>query len=446
MLYRNSELHIKDWIRCPESALLVTGARQVGKTFIIRKCLKELARDYIEINLIRNPELIPAIESCTSSQDLATALSLASGKKLTPKESYIFIDEVQEAKDIITKIKFWVEEGMFYFCLSGSLLGVELRNLRSAPVGYLEEIQMFPLDFEEFLYANSVHEELYFELQSCYLKQEAVQPYIHERMLELFRRYLTVGGMPAAVNEYINSGNMNEVMKIQKNIITQYKRDFTKYESVDKKLFLSNIYDTIPAQLLKQNRRFIFSDIDKKLKYERMENSFLWLTNAGAAIPVFNAASPTAPLKQSEKSNLFKLYLSDVGLLTALYGSSAKLKLLTNDTTLNRGGIYENAVAQELHAHGFPMHYYNSRKFGELDFVLERTGTVLPIEIKSGKTYYVHSAVNNVVNSADLNIGEAYVFADCNVKKMGRITYLPIYMVAFINSEVKLPTLKQIDF
>ena len=247
--------------------------------------------------------------------------------------------------------------------------------------------------------------------------------------------------MPAAVDSFLNNGDLNEVFSIQSQIISLYKRDFTKYEKKEKKLMLQSIYELIPSQLLKQNRRFNLADIKKGMKFERIEDSFLWLKAAGAAICVYNSTEPGISLKQNEKSSLVKLYLSDVGLLTCMYGKNTKLGILTG-TGLNLGGIYENTVAMELKRHGYELYYYNSRKLGELDFVVESKGHVLPVEVKSGKDYYVHSAINNVLEVEDFSINEAIVFTNYNVKTKGRVTYYPIYMSTFIYDDTILPVLE----
>ena len=441
MLIRKADKKIEQWIRNPERALLVSGARQVGKTFSIRNALERLNIEYVELNLIFNPELIEALDRSYSAHDLTVNLSLATGKKIIPGKTYIFIDEIQQYSDIVTKIKFWVDEGSFKFVMSGSLLGVELNTLRSAPVGYLDELTMFPLDFEEFLWASSVPADVIEELQTCFNYRKPVSEYIHGKMMELFRRYLVVGGMPSPVQEYVKSGDMNTVTEIQRNIISLYKRDFTKYELENKKLLIVSIYNSIPSQLLKQNRRFSYTDIKKGLRFEQAESSFLWLTNAGVAIPVYNATEPRVSLSQNKKSSLLKLYCSDVGLLTCMYGEAAKLKILTADSSLNCGGIFENAVAQELYAHGYDLYFYNSHKIGELDFVLEHDGSVLPLEIKSGKDYYVHSAISNVVKNTEYKIPEAVVLGNCDIHRDGAITYMPVYFSMFFTEHAALPVL-----
>ena len=444
MISRKSETKIKNWIQDSKKALLVSGARQVGKTHSIRRCLDELGCNFLEINLIEQPELVPVIEASMSVEDLIINLSTATNYSFTKGETILFIDEIQEAKDIVTRIKFWVDEGSFRYILSGSLLGVELKNLRSAPVGYLEEIKMFPLDFEEFLLASKVQPEVIAHLRDCFENERSVSDLIHNKMMEHFRRYLIVGGMPEAVKEYIHSGDINKVTEIQLSIIEMYKRDFTKYEAEDKKLMIISIYDLVPSQLLKQNRRFNYSDIKKGLRFERAESSFLWLASAGVVIPTYNATEPRISLNQNKKSSLVKLYCSDVGLLTSSYGNALRIKVLRDDGKVNLGGIYENAVAQELNSHGFQTYFYNSHKNGELDFLIEKAASVIPIEVKSGKDYYVHSALTKTVANKEYEVEKAYVLSNYNVKTEGEIVYLPVYMTMFISDDATMPVLKEI--
>ena len=441
MIERKAEKRINSWIENPKRAMLVTGARQVGKTFLIRNCLINSGSDFVEINLLQNEQYIKALNQSNTIDDLKLNFSALLNRTFTDGKTILFIDEVQECKEIVTKIKFWVDDGRIKFILSGSLLGVELRDLRSAPVGYMDEIDMFPLDFEEFLFASGVTEETITYLKQCYLKKEPVNEIVNEKMMTHFFRYLVVGGMPAAVSEYLESGNIGEVSLIQEGIIRQYKRDFTKYETQDKKLMLTSIFEQIPSQLLKQNRRFNYSDIQKKLRFERLEDSFLWLKYSGVAIATTNVTEPRVSLLQNEKRSLVKLYSSDIGLLTFQYGSSLRNGILLGDRTINLGGVYENFVAQELTAHNFPSYFYCSHNVGELDFVIEHDQSVLPIEVKSGKDYYVHSAIKNVADNVEYGVREAYVLANCNIEKDGKIVYLPIYMCSFISDEVEYPIL-----
>ncbi len=446
MLHRKIEPDIVEWIRNGEKALLIDGARQVGKTYIIRKTLESQGCEYIEFNLVDTPALVPLLAKSETVDDMITNLSLFADKPFVKGKTFIFIDEIQEFKELTTKIKFWVEEGSFRYVFSGSLLGVELKNLKSAPVGYLKTLTMYPMDFEEFLQLFNFTEALRESLHKSFVERTPVNETVHDRMMQIFMNYLTVGGMPAAVKKFKETRNLEDVIAEHNDIVVQYKKDFTRYETEDKKPYLTQIYDLIPAELNSANKRFNFADIKKGLRYERSEDNFVWLTQAGVALPVFNVTEPTLPLLLSEKRSLFKLFLSDVGMLTTMYGRATKVQLLSGNKDINNGALYENVVAQELKAHGFKLYYYNSKRHGELDFVIEYMGKVLPIEVKSGKDYQRHSALSNVIGIPEYNIGEAFVLTNYNVQVKGNVVYYPIYMLIFIQDEVvELPTIELDD-
>lgn len=434
ILQRKCSEYIRKWYQDygKKKALLVTGARQVGKTWLIRQVMKDESADLFEINLIQTPDAVSVLQQAETVNDLITGLSALSTQRLQKGKTIIFIDEVQRYKEMVTKIKFFVEEGSFRYILSGSLLGVELTGLSSAPVGYLTVLKMYPLDFEEFLQITNIRDDVLKSLRESFLQRRPVMDAVNQRMLDMFTRYLVVGGMPEAVSRFAETRNVNDVMLIHNDIQKLYKLDFTQYEDENKKLLLTNVYDLIPSELLRQNKRFIVSDIKKGLHFDRVEDTFLWLSNAGAALPVFNSTKPRIPLRLNEKQSLFKLYLSDAGMLTSVYGMAAKRMILTHDSSLNAGGIYENAVAQELASRSFNLYYYNSNRLGELDFVIEYHNKALPIEVKSGKDYRVHSAISHCLDNSEYQMEEGIVFANCNVSKDGKITYLPIYMVMFL--------------
>ena len=435
MLKRKIEKDIEKWIENSEKAILIYGVRQAGKTFIIRECLKRNECEYIEFNLINQPELVEVLKSSTSIDDLILKLSLYSDKKIIPGKTIFFFDEIQRYKEIVTKIKFLVEDKRYRYILSGSLLGVEIVNLKSAPVGYLQTLNMYPMDFEEFLQIFNVDENIINNLRNCFLTKTKVDEIIHNKIMEMFNLYLIIGGMPAAVERYRNTENIDEVMEEHRAIIEQYKLDFTQYEEENRKLIITHIYELIPAELNEKNKRFMIADINKSLRYERISDSFVWLWKSGVALGVFNTTEPTIPLMLNEKSALFKLFISDVGLLTTIYGKSCKLKIVNKESDINKGAVFENVVAQELHAHGYPLYYYNSKKLGEIDFIVEQSGKTLPIEVKSGKVYNKHSALNNLLDVKEYGIEEAFIFTNDNVKIDGKLNYLPIYMVMFLRDE-----------
>ena len=437
MLVRKIGREIEHWIDNSRKALIIYGARQVGKTYIVRSVLEERGEDYVEFNLIRDKGALEVLRGFTSVNDLILKLSLLSEKPLTPHKTFIFFDEIQEYPEIVTTIKFLVEDGRFRYILSGSLLGVEVKNIKSAPVGYLQSLTMYPLDFEEFLQLFRVDKKILDGLKNCYTKRQPVDETIHKRFNEIFNLYLIIGGMPAAVAAYQRTNNIDDVITEHNSIIEQYKQDFTKYEAQHKRLFLTRIYDIIPAELNEKNKRFNVSDVEKGARYDRIKDDFIWLTAAGVAIATYNVSEPVLPLSLNEKASLFKLFLSDVGLLTTIYGKATKLKIVNGEAGINRGGIFENVVAQELTAHGYASYYYVSKKFGELDFVLEHDGHVLPIEVKSGKDYTRHSALDNVLNVEEYGIPEAIVFSSANVSVDGKVVYYPVYMTMFLSEEIE---------
>ncbi len=444
MLNRKYEKEINNWIENGKKALLVSGARQVGKTYIIRHCVNQSKYKLIEFNLIQNPLIINAIKTATNSFDLVTQLSLFTNEKFIPGEVIIFFDEVQEYKEIMTKIKFLVDEGKFKYILSGSLLGIELKNIKSAPVGYVHSFIMYPLDFEEFLQIYSVSDEVIKELKKCFENGTSVLEVIHQKMVEFFNLYLLVGGMPEAIQTFINTRDLNEVMAVHLDIIERYKEDFTKYEETNKKLILRELYNLIPAELTSKNKRFNFKSVSNNFIYDRNKDNFLWLKNAGVAIPVYNTKEPMIPLILNEKSSLFKLFLSDVGLLTTMFGRTAKQKILLSED-INNGAVYENVVAQELLAHGFNLYYYASKKNGEVDFLIEYENKVVPIEVKSGKNYIKHSALNNLLQIDNCKIDESIVFCNDNVTIKNKIKYLPIYMIMFLDNNKPLDIVINFD-
>ena len=445
MLRRKIEEKIRKFYESDKKALLITGARQVGKTYTIRTFGESAFENFVEINFLENRTAQTLFANANSSADILRRLSLIATKPLVPGKTLIFFDEVQECKEMVTAIKFLVDEGSFRYILSGSILGVELKDIRSVPVGYMDVMEMYPLDFEEFAWSNGVSQSVLNDLKNAYEKRIPVDPYVHMRMMDLLRLYLIVGGMPSAVTRYLETNNLREAELQQLSILSLYRQDISKYDP-DNKLYLEDIFALIPSELNAKNKRFILKNLNEHFKFSRYQNSFLWLVNAGVALPAFNVEEPTIPLLLNKTASLFKLFLADVGLLAAMYMDGIQLKLLNREKNINFGSIYENFVAQELKAHGFQLYYFNSKKQGELDFVVEKNGDVLPIEVKSGKDYARHVALNNVMSNANYEIPVAYVFQNENVSEQGRVVYLPIYMVMFLQKRTEdLPQYYKLD-
>lgn len=434
MLTRTVDRILIDHFKISKTALLIEGARQIGKTFSIRQFGKKF-KTYIEINFIEQPEAISLFKDLSNTKDLLARLSLFTKQKLIKRDTLIFFDEVQICPEVITYIKFLVDEGSYNYILSGSLLGIEINDLRSVPVGYLTIKRMFPLTFREFALNLGLNSSILENLETSFKEKKPVDDFIHKKMMELFRVYLVVGGMPATVNRYIETNNLNEVIDIQNQIVNLYKKDITQYDK-NNKLAIAQIFELIAPQLNSQNKRFIIKDIKSGVKFDRYENSFLWLKDSGFALPVYNVETPKIPLKLSKSRSLFKLFMSDVGLLASEYSQGIQLKIISGDDKLNYGAIFENYIAQELTACEHDLYYYNNKKRGELDFLIEYDGEVLPIEVKSGKDYKVHRALSNIMDCGEFNLNRALIFNNSNLKVEGKLTYAPIYMAMFLKQEI----------
>lgn len=416
-----------------KQGLLVTGARQVGKTYLIREFARQKYEYVVEINLLENKRAADSLKAAESTTDLLLRISLLANTELVSKKTLIFIDEVQESKDFVTAVKFLVDQGEYDFILSGSLLGVELQNIRSVPVGYLDTITMYPLDFEEFCWANGTPVEAFKKAGEAFDSRSVVPQFIHESLLKRFYEYLIVGGMPDAILAFKDAPNLQAVRNTQSNIITQYKADITRYNQEDA-LIIKDIYDLIPSELNQKGKRFIVKDLEKNARFGRYQECFVWLADANVALPVYLVSTARYPLKLYKSSSMFKLFMSDTGMLTSTFMRDTSLAILDKNPAINYGSIFENAVAQELYAHGVDPYYYNNKQQGEVDFVIETArGHVVPIEVKSGKSYKRHSALNNLLKMQDNLINEAFVLSDKNVEKNGAVTYLPVYMTAFLS-------------
>ena len=444
-LYRAIEADIKALLDSDRNeALLVTGARQVGKTFIIRKCAKECFENVIEINFIEKPDAVKLFENARSSEDILLRISAFTDIPLIPGKTLIFFDEVQECKEIVTAIKFLVEDGKYRYILSGSLLGVELKDVSSVPVGYMTVLEMYPLNFFEFCRANKVSQRIFDMLESCWNEETPIDQMVHEKLLDLFHLYLIVGGMPAVVERYLRTKNLQEVFQIQRGILQLYKKDIAKYDPQNK-LYLEEIFNLIPSELNSKNKRFILKNLNENFRFSRYEHSFIWLKEAGVALPVYCVQEPEVPLLLSKSTNLFKLFLSDVGLLAAMYADGLQIKILNKEKDINFGSVYENAIAQELKMQSFELYYFNSKKQGELDFVIEYEGNILPIEVKSGKNYARHNALDNVLSTSRYQIERAIVFCNENIHKKDKIVYMPVYMAGMLKKETKEDYIYSLD-
>ncbi len=442
MLYRKIEKDIEGYLRSEDDRIMILeGARQIGKSFIIREVGKKLYDNFIEINFAEDDEGPKIFKGIGTTEGFYFTLSSVYGEKLDRYENtLIFLDEIQHYPQYLTLLKFFREDRRFRFIASGSLLGITLRETTSIPVGSIIRKNMYQLDFEEFLIANGFGQEALDTLRTKLMNRESLDESLHDYIMNLFRRYLLVGGLPAAVNEYLDSHNIVKVRNVQENIRSLYEVDATKYEKdSNKTLLIRRIYNMIPSQLENKKKRIIIKDIQNKIgdRFDNYLEEFEYLISSGTALKVSAISNPKYPLAESAHKNLMKLYLNDVGLLTMLLYKNSIRPVISDEDSVNLGSVYESVVAQELKAHGHKLFYYDNKQRGEVDFLIDdySSTTILPIEVKSGKDYTRHSAMNNLLKVRDYDIASGLVLSNSReIKTVGNVSYMPVYYVMFIDA------------
>ncbi len=457
MLERKFERFLEDFlVHEPRKILLVNGARQIGKSYLIRYVGKKLFKRFVEINLKSDQEGARIFASTRSKEDFYLQLGAIAGRNLgNSRDTLIFLDEIQSYPHLMTLLKFLNEDGKYRYIASGSQLGVALSQTPSVPMGSVAIQQMYPLDFEEFLWAIGCGKEAIAAMRQSFFAKESLNDSMHNFMLRQFKIYLLVGGMPEAINKFLENRNMAQVRGIQRDIHALYKIDASQYDD-ERKLVIRKIYDLIPSNMENKKKRVVVKNIEDSKSHKQFSDyaeEFEYLTNSGVALAVQAISNPTFPLIESENKNLLKLYLNDVGLLTSiLYGTNVNA-VLNDEHSVNLGAVYESVVAQELHAHGFSLHYYDNKQRGEVDYLIDdyKKLSVLPVEVKSGKDYVVHSALDRFLAMPEYRIGEAVVLSnEQRVYSDGGVTYMPIYYCMFFDNrpsnendliipEVKMP-------
>ena len=437
MLYRKIEKKIEYKLKNSNKIIVVDGARQVGKTYLIRVICRNLYKNFHEINLLDDFNSYKVFEKIRNAQDFYLQLSSYFGRELgNKKDTIIFLDEIQVYPHILTMLKFLKDDDKFSYICSGSELGITLNKTASIPMGYIDILKMFPLDFEEFLYANGVGNDVVESIKSSFTKKGSISEALHIRIMDLFKKYLLIGGLPDAVNNFLKNNNIQLVRDIHKEIINFYKDDATKYDKQNK-LKIMRIYDSIPSQLSNKKKRIIIKNIEniKGKTRSNYQNEFDYLLFSGIALGVDAISNPVFPLVQSDDKNLLKLYLNDVGLLSNIYYRENIRPILDDSLSINLGALYENVVAMELTNHAHKLFYYDNKKNGEIDFLVDdyENSAVIPIEVKSGKDYKVHSALNGYLNSGKYNSSVGYVLSNNKtVECKDNVYYLPIYYMMFI--------------
>ena len=441
MLHRKIEKSIVNYLQNGSNKILIiNGARQIGKSYIIRyvgsKLLKDKFTNYIEINFVEDFLKDKLFENVNNKEDFYFQLSMVAGDKMKDKDNtLIFIDEIQQYPQFLTMLKFLKQDDRFTYICSGSLLDVALAKTPSIPIGSIDVVYMFPLDFEEFLLANGFNDYAINSLKIKFENLESLEESTHNKVLDLFKKYLLIGGLPDAINSFIENKNIVEVRKIQLDIYDYYGDDASKYDK-EHKLKIKRIYDLIPSSLENKKKRIVIQDIEnvKGKRFSSYQDEFYYLINSGVALEVKALSTQIFPLIESSGKNLLKLYLNDVGILTnILYKNNIKA-VLSDEKSINLGTVYESVVVSELKAHGYNLFYYDNKANGEVDFLIDDYNnlSVVPLEIKSGKDYRIHSAINKFLSNKDYNVKKGYVLSnERKILKKDNIIYLPIYMIMF---------------
>jgi uncharacterized protein len=443
MLFRKIEAQIEEYLQSKDDRIMIVdGARQIGKSFIIREVGSKLYTNFIELNFVRDDEGPQLFKNIRTTEEFYFILSSVYGENLdTYENTLIFLDEIQHYPQFLTLLKFFREEHRFRFIASGSLLGLALRGTTSIPVGSIIQKHMYQLDFEEFLIANGFGKEALASLKKMIESRISPDENIHNYIMDLFRRYLLVGGLPEVVCKYLETHNIVQVRQSQESIKALYEADAVKYEKESSRtLLIKKIYNMIPSQMENKKKRVVVRDIRNKVgdRYDNYTEEFEYLTSSGIALSVNAVSNPKYPLAESVHKNLLKLYLNDVGLLTLLLFRNNVHPVLTDERSVNLGSVYESVVAQELAAHGHKLFYYDNKQKGEVDFLVDdyRNIGVLPIEVKSGKDYSTHSALDNLLTTPDYGVKSALVLSNSReIRTDGKVTYLPVYSVMFLNAD-----------
>lgn len=438
MLKRKISKKIQEYFKeKPNKILIIDGARQVGKSFIIQYEGEKYFKNFININLQNDLEGNKIYSNIRTIEDFYFKISIQYGKQLGDYEdTCIFLDEIQSYPNLLTLLKFLNQDRRYRFIVSGSLLGISLYKTPSIPIGSIEIVQMYPLDFEEFLYATGASIDAIEYLKTKFINKETLDISLHDDMMFRFKRYLIVGGMPDAVNSFINENNLFKIRTIQANIYEMYKDDSSEYD-FNNKLNISKMYDLVSSNLENKKKRYKLNNIENKkgASYRDYHEEFEYLIDSGICIEINAVSNPKFPLIQSNIKNLLKLYYNDVGIFSnILYGENPNA-ILNDISSINLGSLYETVVAMELKNHHKKLYYYDNRSNGEVDFIIDdfMNLSILPIKVKSGRDYMIHSALNNLLKDENYNVKKAIVLSnEREIKEKNNIIYYPIYYMMFL--------------
>lgn len=432
MLNRKIYTKLNDWKHSDNrKALLIKGARQVGKTTTIREFGRQFYKNFIEINFEQTPIARQVFSGNLDAKTVILNLSAMGYGPFEKNETLVFFDEIQSCPEARTAIKFLVEDGSYDYIESGSLLGINYKDVSSYPVGFEEQLEMYPLDFEEFLWAVGVSEDVIARLRQAYEDVAPLPEFLHESMMAHFRQYLIVGGMPEAVTSFLGNNDFGRTLRVQSMLLDGYRNDISKYAGHEKHL-AKKVFDAIPEQLCKQDKRFILASLEKGASQRKYGDATEWLVDAGIAYFSFNVGSFELPFSLYEKRNLYKLFMHDTGLLSNLCLKNLQFQVLNGALDINEGALTENFVAAELAKKGIALNYYDKKSRQELDFIFADSNKISIIEVKSGDNYKRHASLGAAMASFPDKVNRAIVLSKFNVERSETVTYYPLYMTMFL--------------
>lgn len=433
MLRRKIDQELIKWHRRTsfKPALLLLGARQVGKTTSVRTFGRQYYESVIEMNFEEQPSLKRIFAGDLNIESIVEKISVAGLGRLVASKTLLFLDEIQSCPSARTALKFIVEDGRFDVIASGSLLGLHYREVSSYPVGFEHKVEMHSLDFEEFLWANGITDATIEALRQSYEQRKPVAEYIHQRMMEMFKRYMIVGGMPRVVSSYVHDKDIGEVLLLQRSITESYRDDISKYAG-KRKGEAKRVFDAIPMQLTQRNKKFKVSQVEEGGRLRTYEDALEWLHDAGIASFCHNVANVELPFALNARASFFKFFMRDTGLLSSMSMGNAQSAILNGDLSINEGAIVENCIADLLVKRGYPLFYWDIKGRLEVDFLIQKENTIVPIEVKSGRDYRRHASLDRLMATSSRHEKRALVLSPYNVEVAEQIDYLPLYMVMFL--------------
>ena len=431
MLQRKVNDQLLEWKnKSRRMSLLVDGARQIGKTFSIKEFARKQYPHCIYINFDENPAFKEIFDGDLDMGTLIKQITLRIPKvKMVPWHTLIFLDEIQNCPKAQTALKFITQDKRFDCIATGSLLGIKNREISSYPVGHVEHLDMYSLDFEEFLWARNISAQSIADIKEYFIKKKEVPPAMHSRMMELFREYIVVGGMPRVVQEFTDTGNFGSVLKLQQDIISDYAKDIAKYAEGSEKVKARACFYSIPKQLAKDYKKFQYSVVEKKSTSRKFAGSLDWLYEAGIINYCYNLRSPELPLEGNAIPDTFKVYMRDTGLLTAMLEDGSQADIIDGNLGIYKGALYENIIADIFGKRGKKLYYFEHRGQIEVDFFIRRNSTAEAVEVKSAGNTKSKSMTNIISN---YGVKHGIKLSSNNISVSKTVDTFPLYMAMFL--------------